>query len=102
ANDRRRFTWKPETLTDEPAGDCRVGPSAEDEALSALETSAALDMLDGLTPDQRSVIALRFIADLSVDFTAEVLGASPGAVKQLTRRALLRLRREISEEAVTR
>jgi len=102
ANERRRFMRKPEALTDEPIGEVSKSRSAEDEALATLETSDAMGMLDGLTPDQRNVIALRFIADLSVDETAKILNASSGAVKQLTRRALQRLRREIFEEAVTR
>lgn len=102
SNERRRFLRKPETLTDEPISRGLVGASAEDEALSVIGSSEALRMLDGLTAAQRNVIALRFIADLSVDETAKILGNSSGAVKQSTRRALQRLRRRISEEAVTR
>lgn len=101
SNERRRFARKPETLTNEATSDSRVEPSAEDQALGSLQMGAALDMLDQLTPDQRNVIALRFIADFGVDETAEILKVSVGAVKQLTRRALQRLRREISEEVVT-
>lgn len=101
SNERRRFSRKPETLSAEPPRDNRVESSAEDEALTAEGTREAMHMLNGLTPDQRNVIALRFIADLSVDETAKILGTSSGAIKQLTRRALERLRREISQETVT-
>jgi DNA-directed RNA polymerase specialized sigma24 family protein len=38
------------------------------------------------------VLVLRFYQDLSVEQTAEVLGVSPGAVRQLTARALAAVR----------
>ena len=47
-------------------------------------------MLERLNEDQRSVITLRILGDLSIEQTAEVLGKSTGAVKQLQRRGLLR------------
>ena len=85
SNERRRFLRRPETLTDTPPSNRNVGSSAEEDALATLGTATAMDMLEGLTSDQRNVIALRFIADLSVDETATILGASSGGVKQLTR-----------------
>jgi RNA polymerase sigma-70 factor (ECF subfamily) len=59
------------------------------------------NLLDQLTPDQREVILLRIIADLSVADTAEVLGKQPGAIKTLQRRALASLRRLIVMSAVS-
>jgi len=44
-------------------------------------------MLDGLTPDQRDVISLRVIADLSVEQVAATLDKPAGAIKALQRRA---------------
>jgi len=102
SNERRRFLRKPETLTGKPTSESLVGASAEDEALSGIGHGEVFGMLDGLTAAQRNVVALRFIADLSVDETAKILEISSGAVKQLTRRALQGLRRRISEEAVTK
>jgi len=101
SNHRRRFARRPETLTDKPLDDGRTSPSAEDDALEAMGSVASLKMLTILTTDQRNVIALRYVVDLSVDETAEIIGTSPGAIKQLTRRALERLRKEISQEAIT-
>ncbi len=92
SNERRRFARKPERLTSEPIDDGR--------ALTEMGSHEAMEMLSVLTPDQRNVVALRFIADLSVNETAAAIGASPGAVKQLTRRALERLKK--AQEAVTR
>jgi RNA polymerase sigma-70 factor (ECF subfamily) len=42
------------------------------------------------------VLTLRLIGGLTVDQVAAVMGKSPGAVKQLQRRALNRLREETS------
>ncbi len=55
----------------------------------------AREAVDRLTEDQRAVILLRVIADLSVADTAAVLGKQPGAVKTLQRRALASLRRNL-------
>ena len=51
-----------------------------------------LHLLDRLNADQRAVLMLRVIGDLSIDETATALGKTPGAVKQLQRRGLLALR----------
>jgi RNA polymerase sigma-70 factor, ECF subfamily len=41
-----------------------------------------------LTDDQRQVVVLRHVADLSVEDVAEITGRSPGSVKMLSARAL--------------
>ncbi len=51
-----------------------------------------LELLDVLGEDQKEVLTLRIIADLTVEQVAEIMGKSAGAVKQLQRRALDRLR----------
>jgi RNA polymerase sigma factor (sigma-70 family) len=61
----------------------------------------ALEAVDRLTEDQRSVVLLRIVADLSVADTAAVLGKQPGAVKTLQRRALAALRRSLILMAVS-
>jgi RNA polymerase sigma factor (sigma-70 family) len=67
--------------------DSRRSPSAEDQAFGpgALGVS---ELLHGLAEDYREVLALRVVADLSVEETAAIMGRSQGAVKQLQRRAL--------------
>lgn len=52
--------------------------------------------VDGLPRDQRDVVMLRFFLGRSVRETAEHLGRSEGAIKQLQLRALARLRRKAS------
>jgi len=50
-------------------------------------------LLDQLSPDQRDVLVLRIVADLSVEQTAAVVGKSYEAVKALQRRGLASLKR---------
>ncbi len=66
--------------------------SAEDEAVDRIATSDAVRRLNVLTEDQRAVLLLRVVADLSLAETAAVLGRPVGAVKALQHRALARLR----------
>jgi len=76
----------------------REAPGPPDEELSDpsmadLEQRAALfEMVDGLPPDQRRVIVLRFAEQKSIREIAEEMGRSEGAIKQLQFRALEKLR----------
>jgi RNA polymerase sigma-70 factor (sigma-E family) len=54
-----------------------------------------LAALAALTPKDRAVLVLRYWEDRSVEETATVLQASPGAVRTRTVRALARLRDEL-------
>ncbi len=81
-----------------------AGPSqsdgADDGALRSLSTDRVGDLCSRLAPDQREVVLLRVLGDLTVDQVAEVLGKSQGAVKQLQRRAFEALRRLLEREGV--
>lgn len=50
--------------------------------------SALAAALATLTDEQRQIVILRHVADLSVEDVAEITGRSPGSVKMLTARAL--------------
>ena len=103
SNERRRFVRKATLPWDGgPEEGGGMTSSAEEEALGEVSTSDALRLLDVLTPDQRSVIALRVIAGFSVEETAEIVGKRAGAVKQLQRRGLDTLRQSIEHAVVTR
>ena len=67
--------------------------AAEDEALAGLAAERVAELLDQLSPGQRDVLALRFIARMSVEEVAGALAKQPAAVKALQRRALATLRR---------
>lgn len=63
-----------------------------EQALEArMAETAVRRAIDELPPDQRSVMLLRIIGDLTIEEIARALGKRPGAVKALQRRAVLRL-----------
>ncbi|HEX2274918.1 MAG TPA: sigma-70 family RNA polymerase sigma factor [Acidimicrobiales bacterium] len=104
-DDRRARTRRPppRSLEAEPVPERRgtSSQSAEDDALGAMGMERVRTVLAKLSPDQRDVIALRVIGDLSVEQAAAALGKQPGAVKTLQRRALATLRRQLSAQGVS-
>ena len=78
-----------------PVGD------VESEAIDKLALAEMMDLLEPLTDDQREVITLRMIADLSLEETAEVMGKRVGAVKALQRRAVGNLKKVLETEGVS-
>lgn len=83
------FPWSEED-------DDRTVSSAEQTALEEHGTREAAALLQGLAPDQRDVLELRILGDLTIDQIAASLGKSPGAVKALQRRGLEALRRNLA------
>jgi DNA-directed RNA polymerase specialized sigma24 family protein len=59
-------------------------------------------MCAGLPADQRSVLLLRVLADLTVEQVAAVMDRSVGSVKALQRRGLRRLRAELEPAGTPR
>jgi len=57
-----------------------------------------LDAVRALSPAQRSVIALRFYLDWSIEDVADALGKKPGTVRALTHQGMERLRSLLVEE----
>ncbi len=91
---RRRSTHVVAPASLEP-----LAPHAEPEPVEArLDAAGALALLDELTEDQREVIVLRVVAELSLAETAEVTGRPVGAVKALQHRGLARLHRRVHAE----
>ncbi len=83
--------------------DAQHEPLADDcyeDVLNRLDASPAVRALETLTPDQRAVVLLRSVADLSVADTAHVLGKKQGAIKTTHRRALAALAGRVTREAV--
>lgn len=70
----------------------------ESVALTRLRTSGVMRAIDGLTEDQRAVLLLRVVADLTIRDIADVVGKPETAVKALLRRALASLDRAMSIE----
>ena len=70
------------------------------EVLDRLRDVRLVEAVRRLKPAQAECVLLRFFQGLSLAETAEVLGTSEGAVKQLQLRAVRALRREIGDEAL--
>ena len=72
-----------------------AGGDAEQDAMRSLAHEEVQARLARLTEDQRTVLLLRVVADLTVEQIARATGKRVGAVKATQRRALDALRREI-------
>ena len=101
-DDARRRSRRPRSFSYEPEYDDRVTGSAEQIAVQSLEAERAIELMQELNEDQRTVITLRIIGDLSLDQTAEVTGKTVASVKQLQRRGLIRLRSLMAATEVAR
>ncbi|HET7388780.1 MAG TPA: sigma-70 family RNA polymerase sigma factor [Nocardioidaceae bacterium] len=91
-DETRQWARRPAQSSYEIEYDDRREPSAEAEALELVATRDTLELLEELNQEQRAVITLRVLGDLSIEETAHVVGKSTGAVKQLQRRGLATLR----------
>ncbi|MGA5358943.1 RNA polymerase sigma factor [Streptomyces purpurascens] len=78
------------------------GPhSTHDQALEALSTEHALELVRGLPRDQAEAVLLRVVVGLDGPAAARVLGKRPGAVRTAAYRGLKRLARQLGAEGVT-
>ncbi len=91
-DDARRRSRRPASFSYDPEYDERTIDSAEHVAVASLEAERALELMQRLNEDQRTVVTLRIIGDLSLEQTASVTGKTVASVKQLQRRGLARLR----------
>lgn len=88
----RRRGRQPALQEYDSARDVRTHTSAEQQALERIGEGTALDLLVLLPEDQRSVILLRVLGDLSTDETAAAIGRSSAAVRKMQAKALATLR----------
>ena len=72
-----------------------VGGDVEDDVMLRVGTDDVHRLCAGLPDDQRSVLLLLIIADLTVEQVAEVMGRSMASVKALQRRGLRALREQL-------
>lgn len=96
-DDRRAASRRP-TFTDADVDESIDVGNNEDDALGVLGESRLRSLLEQLSPDQRDVLLLRVVADLSLDDAAAALGKQRGAIKSLQHRALASLRRVLERE----
>jgi RNA polymerase sigma factor (sigma-70 family) len=76
----------------------QVGGDVETEAFARLDLARVTEILALLSGDQRDVLLLRIVGDLTVDEVARVIGKRPGAVQQLQRRGLAAIRKHLERE----
>jgi RNA polymerase sigma-70 factor (ECF subfamily) len=69
--------------------------STMDDVDARLDFQRIVDSLQTLNDQQREVIVLRFVEELSIAETAQIMQKSEGAVKALQHRALEALRRHL-------
>lgn len=77
-----------------------VGGDAECEAMARVGDAWVCDVLASLTEDQRDVLLLRVVSQLTIEEIATALGKPVGAVKALQRRGMRTLQRRLAEEGV--
>lgn len=71
---------------------------AYDDSASRLDAHGALTMLSWVTDDQREVLSLRILGELTIAETAAILEKPPGAIKALQHRAIARIQRRLGDE----
>jgi RNA polymerase sigma-70 factor (sigma-E family) len=80
----------------------RPGPDASDDGgepgSSTADRLLVRDALARLTDRQRTALILRYLDDLSVEQTAELMRCSTGTVKKLAARGLVALRSQIGDD----
>jgi RNA polymerase sigma-70 factor, ECF subfamily len=89
------FRARSRVQAEEDASELDEEASAEDHALEAIGQQRLLELTDRLSPDQRQVLALKFLFGFGNGEIAEILGKTDGAVKSLQHRALASLERQL-------
>lgn len=95
-DDRRRARRRPSvSLAPEEMADRAADDSPELDVLERSSTEDIEARLAGLTEEQRTVLLLRVVGDLTLKECARAMGKRVGAIKGLQHRAVEALRREL-------
>ena len=97
---RRHSSRRPVELFPDPPEPGDLADDAADEALAMIGMDEVKRVLAALSPEQRSVLLLRVIGDMSIEDVAKAVGKRTGAVKALQRRGLAAIKRELGRRAV--
>jgi RNA polymerase sigma-70 factor (ECF subfamily) len=76
-------------------------PDAADQALEAVSTQAAMDLIKSLPREQAEIIMLRVVVGLDAGDVAKIVGKTPGAVRVAAHRGLRRLAGQVAQAGVT-
>jgi RNA polymerase sigma-70 factor (ECF subfamily) len=101
-DDWRRRSRRPQVADDPQEAGELVGGDVEDDVLGRMGTEEVTRLCGGLPADQRSVLLLRILADLTVEQVAQVMDRSVGSVKALQRRGLRTLRADLERTSPER
>src|SRR5882757_2154087 len=98
---RRHSARRPVELSAEPPEPRGRADDAADEALARIGVEEVRLVLAELSEEQRAVLLLRVIGDLTIEDVAKAVGKRPGAVKALQRRGLAAVKRALARKGVT-
>jgi RNA polymerase sigma-70 factor (ECF subfamily) len=103
-DDLRRRSRRPAAPTEHDVLEAAAGSGGDvhDDAGAALDEERVRAAIEALPRDQRAVLLLRILGDLTIEEIARAVGKRPGAVKALQRRALKRIERAYPFEAPRR
>lgn len=95
-DDRRRSGRRPvDPTAPEDMPERASDADAAAEALARLDDARVQELIGRLSADQRTVLLLRVIGDLTVQEVARAMGKRPGAIKALQRRGVAALQDEL-------
>lgn len=85
-----------------PIDDLPLAGSDDPEAIYQFQASRSelIRALETLTPEQRDVVVLRIVEDMSIAETAQIMDKTEMAIKAMQARALKALRRALEPESV--
>ncbi len=95
---RRHTARRPADLSPEPPEPMGHADDAADEALARIGVEEVHRVLALLSEDQRAVLMLRVLGDMSIEDVAKAVGKRQGAVKALQRRGLAAVKRELARQ----
>ncbi|WP_324275881.1 sigma-70 family RNA polymerase sigma factor [Blastococcus brunescens] len=98
-DDWRRRSRRPRVADDDTELLRHLGGDVEDDAFAQFGAQDVHRLCALLPDDQRAVVLLRVLADLTVEQVASVMGRSVASVKALQRRGLRALREELENSS---
>lgn len=93
--DHRRHTARRPELVTADLPETPAGHPTDEQAMASAQISQVHAALQALTAEQRQVVTLRFLAELSAPEVAAVMQTSEGAVRALQRRGVAALARQL-------
>jgi len=102
--DRNKDELDETTHSESSSGNGAIGtttPRAPDRALEGAQMEKLLqDAINTLDPEQREVVILRDVEDLSIEEICEITGLADGTVKSRLHRARLVLRKKLQRQGI--